>query len=509
MWPARRGAAGGGTGGGAPPPHPQLQQLHPQPPPNTFQPQYPPHHYPPQEAYHLRGVAGLPPPAGRPPGKVAGRGGGGGKGGEKHVVERVDHTYRDFSTFGPDGSEIKRYRDALKRLRREKEEAEKERERLRERAEGLVAALAFEDGRGRDDDAAEEDKEKEEQKKSLPLPSAEGSPGRKKSKKGGPAARTSAGGAAAASAASCRGNNFPAVLHRLLADEGLSDVIAWLPHGRAWKILSQEEFCKRVLGVHFAQTKYSSFSRQVNGWGFKRITKGPDANSYYHELFLRWYPHLVKWIKRVESDHPSARRGSFASAKKGKAGSGGRTNQRRKLAGDPRNEPDFYVISDRFPLTNFFAEGKSGRQAPGVRTGTRTRAPGTSTRTGTSSPSSTSGTLWSNMLPPFHQPPYPYAAPHHMHQKTLQSPIESASPPQDRQHPPMAQPYPPGPYYSYSSGSHTSGQFAHGPVPLQPQMYHQGGPHQNMAWPQPASLSPQGGGNLYGPFDNHGPQNGP
>jgi hypothetical protein len=23
---------------------------------------------------------------------------------------------------------------------------------------------------------------------------------------------------------------------------------------------------------------------QVNGWGFKRMTQGPDHNSYYHEV---------------------------------------------------------------------------------------------------------------------------------------------------------------------------------------------------------------------------------
>jgi hypothetical protein len=38
--------------------------------------------------------------------------------------------------------------------------------------------------------------------------------------------------------------------------------------------------------------------RQVNGWGFKRITQGPDHNSYYHELFLRGLPRLVRKMKR-------------------------------------------------------------------------------------------------------------------------------------------------------------------------------------------------------------------
>ncbi len=82
-------------------------------------------------------------------------------------------------------------------------------------------------------------------------------------------------------------------------------------------------------------SKSESFSRQVNAWGFKRITQGPDINSYYHELFLKGMPHLVKWMKRS----PSASSGST-----------------RRLRASPDDEPNFYEISRQFPIPDYYNE---------------------------------------------------------------------------------------------------------------------------------------------------------
>ena len=76
---------------------------------------------------------------------------------------------------------------------------------------------------------------------------------------------------------------FPVKLHMILSNPDFQDIIAWLPHGRSWRILQQKAFEERVIPVYFRHGRYSSFARQVNGWGFKRITHGSDYNSYYRK----------------------------------------------------------------------------------------------------------------------------------------------------------------------------------------------------------------------------------
>ena len=95
------------------------------------------------------------------------------------------------------------------------------------------------------------------------------------------------GGGNAGKPSSCNKATFPTTLFDILADAELDDVIAWLPHGRSWKILDMTKFTESVLSGYFNQSKYTSFVRQVNGWGFRRVTVGTEASTYYHELFLR------------------------------------------------------------------------------------------------------------------------------------------------------------------------------------------------------------------------------
>lgn len=91
---------------------------------------------------------------------------------------------------------------------------------------------------------------------------------------------------------------FPVKLHKILSNSEYSDYISWLPHGRSWRVLKPKAFEEKVIPLFFRHAKYASFMRQVNGWGFKRMTQGPDHNSYYHELFLRGLGHLCHKMRR-------------------------------------------------------------------------------------------------------------------------------------------------------------------------------------------------------------------
>jgi HSF-type DNA-binding len=96
---------------------------------------------------------------------------------------------------------------------------------------------------------------------------------------------------------------FPDKLYRMLMElqaEGRSDVASFLPHGRSFIVHKMDVFLKEILPRFFSdQSKWSSFSRQLNLYGFLRCNSGPDCGSYYHELFLLNHPNLCNYMRRV------------------------------------------------------------------------------------------------------------------------------------------------------------------------------------------------------------------
>ena len=67
----------------------------------------------------------------------------------------------------------------------------------------------------------------------------------------------------------------------------------------------------------FSQTKYASFQRQLNLYGFKRFAHGKDKGAYYHLCFVKGHRNLVRCMTRVKV--------------KG-----------NKVRSKPTEEPDFY-----------------------------------------------------------------------------------------------------------------------------------------------------------------------
>jgi hypothetical protein len=85
---------------------------------------------------------------------------------------------------------------------------------------------------------------------------------------------------------SIKHQKLPIKLDALLRDPELSQIIAWLPHGRAWRILKPKLFVKEVLTKYFDYCNYNSFVRLINAWGFRRLSSGPDRHAYFHEVSL-------------------------------------------------------------------------------------------------------------------------------------------------------------------------------------------------------------------------------
>ena len=108
---------------------------------------------------------------------------------------------------------------------------------------------------------------------------------------------------------------FPMKLHALLADPSVHDVISWLPQGKSFVVLRPDVFAARVLPKYFSPEgsnslnairpngtakktqgvhKYPSFTRKLNRWGFRQISRGPDSGAFCHDLFQRDAPELCR-----------------------------------------------------------------------------------------------------------------------------------------------------------------------------------------------------------------------
>lgn len=96
---------------------------------------------------------------------------------------------------------------------------------------------------------------------------------------------------------------FPWKVHQLLNDaetQGFTHIVSWLPGHTAFRVHKQNLFVQEIMPRYFKQTKYRSFRRQLNLWGFERLLRGPNRGGYQNANFVHRRPSLCHKMKRVE-----------------------------------------------------------------------------------------------------------------------------------------------------------------------------------------------------------------
>ena len=91
---------------------------------------------------------------------------------------------------------------------------------------------------------------------------------------------------------------FPVKLYILLENES-TDTVSWVASGKAFRIYSTEKFQSVIIPKYFKHTKLTSFQRQLNLYGFRRITKGEDQGAYFHPRFQYGRGEDVMEIRRL------------------------------------------------------------------------------------------------------------------------------------------------------------------------------------------------------------------
>jgi hypothetical protein len=108
----------------------------------------------------------------------------------------------------------------------------------------------------------------------------------------------------------CFHSLFPYRFHRVLAlveqQEGLMDIVSWLPCGTAFKVHDIKRFEVCVLPQIGRLKRYKSFSRQLNSYNFKRISSSSKWTSkkgccaYHHPYFRKDHVDLCRGVLKGE-----------------------------------------------------------------------------------------------------------------------------------------------------------------------------------------------------------------
>lgn len=94
---------------------------------------------------------------------------------------------------------------------------------------------------------------------------------------------------------------FPIKLYRILYEAEQNkqdDIISFFPHGRAFAVHKSKEFTRDIMPKYFPAGRMNTFLKQLNLYGFRRITEGRDKGGYFHKDFLKGKRYLCKKIKR-------------------------------------------------------------------------------------------------------------------------------------------------------------------------------------------------------------------
>ncbi|GMI94090.1 ARABIDOPSIS THALIANA HEAT SHOCK FACTOR 4, TL1-binding transcription factor 1, heat shock factor 4 [Hibiscus trionum] len=125
--------------------------------------------------------------------------------------------------------------------------------------------------------------------------------------------------------------------YQLVDDPMTDDVVSWNENGTCFVVWRAGDFAKDLLPIYFKHNNFSSFIRQLNTYGFRKVV--PDKWEFANDNFKRGQNELLLQIRRRKTVTPSLANYP-ANEKTSTLGAPSPTNSGEDLGSSSTSSPD-------------------------------------------------------------------------------------------------------------------------------------------------------------------------